>query len=363
VGGKFLVRVGNDIYLSDSKCSATGVLVATISSVNDAQMVKVGDDFYIAVRASATALRYYKVSGDTPTPLNTSITLNTAGRYRYALDGRGVLYANTTDANTVRVFGTDGLSIGTGTVTGVSALLPFADRVLALGSSDVFEVSTTGSIVNAINVATASSALGTALNRCTDATNTRATDGVRTNFIRCLFDNGTDENLYSLTYNSGSYGSASYTLQSAAHTAVTQALFGAGKVLVPGPSGTIYLCNTTTTPTISCSATDLPNLDTGIKHYLKANFSTNDVFYTTSGDSLKVGNVFDPPELLPITVSSPTGGNASLNLTRFAFSFTPAGAPCATQIAYLSSRTASPRTYTIAQPSNACVARVLKVFP
>ena len=366
VGGKFLVRVGNDIYLSDSKCSATGVLVATISSVNDAQMVKVGDDFYIAVRASATALRYYKVSGNTPTPLNTSITLNTAGRYRYALDGRGVLYANTTDANTVRVFGTDGLSIGTGTVTGVSALLPFADRVLALGSSDVFEVSTTGSIVNAINVATASSALGTALNRCTDATNTRATDGVRTNFIRCAFDDGTDEILYSLTYDSGTYGSASNTLQSAAHTPVTQALFGAGKVLVPGPSSTIYLCNTTPTPTISCSATDLPNPDpTNINSYLK--FNGLDVFYTIGDGGLKVGNVFDPPSALPITVApppapQPSGGNASLDLNKFAFSFKPAGAPCATQIVYLSSRTASPKTYTIAQPSNACVARILKVF-
>jgi len=74
-GGKHLVQdTSNKIYLSDSGCSATGVLVDTISGVNDAQMVKVGNDFYIAVRAGTT-LKYYKVSGNTPTPLNTSITL------------------------------------------------------------------------------------------------------------------------------------------------------------------------------------------------------------------------------------------------------------------------------------------------
>ena len=365
-GDKVLVRNGNDIYLSSDGCSTAGaVLVDTISGVSDAQMVKVGNDFYIAVRAG-TNLRYYKVSGNTPTPLNIAINASTlTDKYKYALDGTGRLYAITV-ANTVDVYdNTNGARIGTGaSVTGANfdALLAFADRVLAKDPSSggkAYEITATSSVVNAADKGGGD--LYTALNRCTDAINTRATNGVRTNFIRCLFDDAIDEILYSLTYDSGTYGSASYTLQNAAHTAVTQALFGAGKVLVPGPSGTIYLCNTTTTPTISCSDTDLPNLSTDIKYYLKA--YGYDVFYTTGGGGLKVGNVFDPPSALPITAYDASGGNASLDLTKFAFSFAPASTPwCATQIAYLSSRTASPKTYTIAQPSNACVARILKVY-
>jgi hypothetical protein len=183
-----------------------------------------------------------------------------------------------------------------------------------------------------------------------------------------VFDDGATEVLYSIAYNSGNYQSASYTLQSGSHSAISKddVLFGAGKVLVLGPSNTIYLCNTTTTPTISCSATDFPDLIKEIKNYLKVNGL--DVFYTNSSGALKVGNAFDPPSALPITVApppapQPSGGNASLDLNKFAFSFRPAGAPCATQIIYFSSRTASPKTYTIAQPSNGCVARILKVFP
>ena len=361
-GDKVLVRQGNNIYLSDSGCSATGVLVDTISGVNDAQMVKVGNDFYIAVRASTT-LRYYKVSGNTPTPLNTSINLvGTADKYHYALDGNGYLYA-ITGTNTVAVYKpTDGNSAGTATVTGVTGLLALADRVLAKDGSNAYEITTTGSAVNAVNKG--GGTLYEALNRCTDATNTLKIDGVRTNFIRCLYDSGSTEALYSLAYNSGNYQGASYSLPGGSSTEQAQALFGVGKVLVrPGGSSTILLCNTTTTPTISCSATDLPDIDitTSIKKYLKVNGL--DVFYTNSGGALKVGNVFDPPSALPITVSSPSGGNASLDLNKFAFSFRPAGAPCATQIVYFSSRTASQKTYTIAQPSNGCVARILKVFP
>ncbi len=353
-GGKSLVRDGSNIYLSDSRCSASGVLVAT-TNANDARMVKVGDDFFIAMRVGGN-LHYYKVSGDTPTPLNTSITLaGGANEYFYALDGMGRLYARTA-GNTVSVYSNiSGLPIGSVTVGGLQTLLGFEDRALARGSN-VWEITTTGSTVNALDKG--GGALLTALDRCTEHGRTRAINGEGTNFIRCVYEHGSTRVLYSLTFDSGAYGNASYNLPAA----FNDVLWAPNKALIEA-GGTIYLCNTPPGSSISCSATDLPDLDTGIKHYLKANFSTNDVFYTTSGGNLKVGNIFDPPGLLPITVSEPSGGNASLDLNKFAFSFRPAGAPCATGITYLSSRTASPRTYTIAQPSNACVARILKTFP
>jgi hypothetical protein len=366
-GDKVLVQSGSKLYLSDSRCSASGVLVDDLTglTVNDAKMVAVVEGpstvYYIAVRHSTNKVNYYGVSGDSRFVLLRDLALGTGSPNYYTLDGRGRLYA-ITSTDTVEVYKTDGTSIGSVSVTGVDYLWPYPDRILALGTSDIDEVSTNDSVVNKITVTSSPSTLYTDFGRCVHPTNTRAVVGMGTNFVRCLYDDGTNEILYSLTHDSGAYRSASQTLQSTSHTPVTQALFGAGKVLVPGPSGTIYLCNTTTTPTISCSATDLPNLDTGLKYYLKA--YGYDVFYTTGGGSLKVGNVFDPPGLLPITAYGASGGNASLDLTKFAFSVAPASTPwCATQIVYFSSRTASPKTYTIAQPSNACVARILKVFP
>jgi len=369
-GGKHLVQhpTTNKIYLSSSKCSTSGAVVVedTLSNVNDAKMVvDENGDFYIAVWDSTKDLYYYKVSGSRKTNLtpSTGITLNTGDLYEYALDGMGRLYAITA-ADTVEVYDVNGTPIGAATVSGATftGLLAFADRALAKDSSDAYEITITSSGVNAVNKGTSSSTLYTALDACTDSTNTQAVNGAGTNFIRCLFDDGTDEILYSLRYDSGNYPSASQTLQSTSHTAVTQALFGAGKVLVPGPSGTIYLCSFNTTPVlgIACLPTDFPDLNTtNIGAYLKSN--GNNVLYT-SGSATKLGNIFDLSTFVSIPVSGLSGGNASFDLTKFAFGYQPLGATCATQIAYLSSLTASPKAYTVAQPSNACVKRILKVY-
>jgi len=356
-GGKFLVQSGNDIFLSNSRCSASGVVVDTISNANDAKMVKVGDDFYIAVRVDEK-LRYYKVTGNTVTPLNTGITLadQNPTEYYYALDGKGRLYAITATGK-VSVYNIDGTQIGSDlSITNVAGLLGLADRVLAKDTQGgkAYEITITGSTASAVDKG---STLFEVVDKCTD-TNTKSVDGAGTNFIRCVYSNSSTT-LHSLTYDSGSglYRSASSSMLSGAFGGV---LFAPNKVLVKAGT-TIHLCNTTTTPTISCSSTDLPSLDlTDIKAYLKSN--GNNVFYVNSSDILKVGDIFGTTSPLPITVSDPTGGNASFDLNRFAFSFTPAVAQCATQIVYLSSRTASPKTYTIAQPSNACVARILKVY-
>jgi hypothetical protein len=356
-GDKFLVKKGSKVYLSSSKCSTSGALEVVDAAANDAKMVKVGDDFYIAARAG-TSLYYRKVSGSA-VPVSFSIGLYSTGtnKHYYALDGRGRLYAITA-ANTVSVYNIDGTAAGTANVTGVAGLLGLADRALAGDGSNVHEITTTGSTASAINKG---SVLNTVVSNCTDETPpglTIAIDGAGTNFIRCAHSSG----LYSLTFDSGSglYSQASYAVSISSSNDVKWAT---GKVLVRSGSD-IKLCSTTTTPSISCSPTDLPNLDTtvisGTGAYLKSN--GNNVFYVGSGGVLKVGNIFDLPSALPITASSSSGGNASFDLNRFAFSVRPVGAPCAIQILYLPSRTASPKYYTIAQPSNACVTRILKVY-
>jgi hypothetical protein len=351
-GDRFLVKKGGKIYLSSSECSITGAVevVDIGSSDYDAKMVKVGNNFYIAVRDD-TNLYYRKVSGSA-VPVSLTISLDTADTYYYALDGRGRLYAITAD-DTVEVYNVDGTPAGTATVTGVAGLLGLADRVLAKDGSKAYEITTTGSEASKVDKGTS---LYEPVDKCTD-NNTQAIDGAGTNFIRCAHNDG----LYSLTYDSGSglYSKASYSVTISSASDVKWAT---DKVLVKSGSS-IKLCSTTTTPSISCSDTDLLDLDpTNINDGKYLKFNGNNVFYKNSSGTLKVGNVFDPTVPLPITVSLPSGGNASFDLTKFAFSFRPGGAACNTQIAYFSSRTASPEYYTIAQPSGACVERILKVF-
>ena len=369
-GDKSLVRKGTRVYLSDSGCSATGVLVDTLSSgvsINDVYMVKVIDSnnnphFFIAIRTSANSnrdVKYYRVSGNASTPLNTTIDLHTTpDKYYYALDGKGRLYAITA-ADTVSVYNTDGTSAGTASVSGVTftGLLGLADRALAKTGTNVYQITTTGSTASAVNKGTV---LHEPVNKCTDATNTRATDGEGTNFIRCAANTG----LYSLTFDSGTglYSKASHSVSISSDNDVKWAT---NKVLVKPSTGSIQLCSTTTTPSISCSDTDLLDLNpTNINSGKYLKFNGNNVFYL-SGTSPKVGDIFGTQTTLPIAVApppapQPSGGNASFDLTKFAFSFKPAGAACNTRIAYFSSPTATPKLYAL--PSGACVERILKVY-
>jgi len=358
-GGKYLVKVqeGTEyrIYLSDSKCSASGVLVDKLSSYDfhDAKMVKVGDDFYIAARtgeSGSKGLRYYRVSGNTLNPLNTSITLGTPNKYYYALDGRGYLYAIT--SSEVEVYRTDGTRTHTATVSGVDGLLGLADRALAKTSSEVYEITAT-------SYRNTGSTLHNVVNSCIQSST--VINGEGTNFVRCALSS----QLYILTYNSGdgSYSRADTSFT----TTISNVKWATNKVLVEDNSTppNIYLCNTTVGATsISCSKTDLPTLylaDISPGKYLKVN--GDDVLYRIGSApyTLKVGNIFDPPSALPFTASSASGGNASFDLKRFAFSFEPAGAPCATQIAYLPSPAGPVKFYTL-DKANTCVARILKVY-
>jgi hypothetical protein len=373
-GDKSLVRKGTRVYLSDSRCSATGVLVDTLSSnPNDAKMVKVGDRFFIAVRYSSTSLKYYIVTGDTPIERTPSggLTLRTGtnGENLYDITGNGYLYYNVNDAthnDHVRAVAPDGTHLAALDPSGgaggqVDGLIAFNDRVLARDNvaSAVYSVyiAASGSLASTNNPAGADL---TVLQRCTDS-NTRTKSGVGTNFIRCVYESGGSTTLHSLTYDSNfGYASASSSSISGSYSG---AKWATNKVLVSVGSS-IKLCSTTTTPSISCSATDLPDLNTtllkqsGTDRYLKSN--GNNVFYAPGGTSPKVGDIFGTQTTLPIPVSSPSGGNASLDLNKFAFSFKPAGAACNTRIAYLSSPTANPKLYAL--PSDACVERILKVF-
>jgi hypothetical protein len=386
-GGMHLVRRGNSIYLTSDKCSVDLLVDNIAAGVQDAKMVKVGNDFFIAVRDNTANIHYYRVSGSTvtrilsnaPGAIAAPIATPGNGIYDYALAGNGYLFAiDQGNPGDVNIYDTTGVQVTGGAVNvtpaanNVTGLLAFGNRVLAVTNvPDVREVDSAGNVNN-----TPAGADTTALQRCTDAVNTVAVNGAGTNFIRCVFDNGAANRpvLYSLVYDTvdARYRVTSTNLNPNAHTAVNQnqILFGADKVLIPtdGDITNVLLCSTTLTPSISCSDTGLSGIDdltlsdlTRVYLGSAIKFSGNNVFYVGGGIP-RVGNIFDPKPM-PITVIGASGGNASFDLTKFAFSFRPAGATCNTQIAYLSSPTAAPKFYTIAQPSNTCVNNILKVFP
>jgi hypothetical protein len=381
-GDRFLVQVGNDVYLSADRCRlVNNTPIASLTNINEARMVNVGGAYYIAIRHNNNVVRHARVIG-TAVAINADRNLRGATPYSYALAGNGFLFTHegAADANvTVRdingnVVGGAALNVGAGVV----ALLAFQDRVLVeTNTPDVRQVDSTAVLTNP-----APGGDLTSLRRCTNVNNTRANDGMGTNFNRCVFDDGGGTGnagliLYSLVYDTvnARYRVADSILNANAHAIVNenQIRFGADRVLIPTNGdtsvGTVNLCSTTRTPSISCSDTGLSGIgdltlndlsiiypDSPIK------FRGENIFYVANGVP-RVGNIFDP-RTMPVTVNNASGGNATFDLTKFAFSFRPPTAPpaCNTQIAYLSSPTGPVKLYTLDR-ANTCVTRILKVFP
>jgi len=382
-GGKFLVYGSdNRLYLRDDPCLPDGLSVSptTISGVVDAQMVKAGNHFYIAVRVGGD-VNYYRVSGNSSTLL-TTVSGVVAGKFDYALDGAGRLYTKQ-GTNQVRVYSnTNGSTIGTSAAlpNPFVAMLGLADRVLVRDNGgNLYEIIPTPSVPR---TDVTEAILRDHFNNCTDATHTKAVDGIGTNFIRCLYDQGSSsgngQRLSSIAFVDGQYRrpnalaiiAPAPTSSSRPEVDANDILFGANALIVRRATDSRIILCTTTSTTISCSNTGV--LNASGKHLGFADFSTlssfylksngSDVFYR-SGTTLFVGNVFNPTPILSITVSSATGGNASFDLRRFAFSFRPPTAPfeCNTQIVYLPSANGPVKFYTLDR-ANTCVARILKVY-
>jgi len=413
-----------DFYLSDSRCELVNsvLVMSAVNNFNDAKMVEFGGSYYIAIRYGVAAgagrlLDYYRVTGTTRTQLytNNNNPLNVGNPNLYDIDSGGYLYFNVRGGGTAAqnlcggVTGNFGDNICVVTPTGatllqnnitgnnnaadaVNGILAFNDRVLVratpnAGTQTVYDVSITGAA--AINVqANPPGADLTALQRCTDG-NTRAVNGRGTSLVRCVEDNlgAGGERLVALLHNgSGVYTSSDIQIN---NTSVGGAFtitgnnirFGANNVLVPTRAGgtvphVINLCSISTSPTltVSCSLTDLPNpvsapniipLNDRTRIYPFTNllkFNGNNVFYLSGVIAPfipKSGDIFSTPQSVPILINSASGGNASFDLTRFAHN---PGSGCITSISYLNISNAFAGSYTVSQPSGACVNRILKVY-
>jgi hypothetical protein len=379
-GDRFLVQVGNDVYLSADRCRlVNNIPIASLTNINEARMVNVGGAYYIAIRYNNNTVRHARVIG-TAVAFNADRNLRGTTPYSYALAGNGYLFTHEGAADTnVTVRDINGNVVGGGPLNvgaNVVALLAFQDRVLV--ETDAPDVRQVDSARTPTTPAPGADLIS--FRRCTNA-NTRANDGMGTNFNRCVFDDGGGIGnvgliLYSLVYDTvnARYRVTESILNANAHTIVNQnqIRFGADRVLIPTNGntlvGTVNLCFTTRTPSIACSDTGLSGIagltlnDLSIIYPdFPIKFRGENIFYVANGVP-RVGNIFDP-RTMPVTVNNATGGNVSFDLTKFAFSFQPPTAPplCNTHIAYLSSPTATPKLYAL--PSGTCVQRILKVFP
>jgi hypothetical protein len=388
-GDRFLVRVGNDVYLSADRCRlVNNIPIASLTNINEARMVNVGGAYYIAIRHNNNTVRHARVIG-TAVAINVDRILQSNTPYSYALAGNGFLFTHEgMDAQRVTVRDINGNVVGGAAVdvgANVVALLAFQDRVLVeTNAPDVRQVDST-----AVLTSPAPGADLISFRRCTTPlpavapfVGTQANDGMGTNFNRCVFDDGGGAPpnvgliLYSFVYDTvnARYRVENYILNADPHTIVNQnqIRFSADRVLIPTNGntlvGTVNLCSTTRTPSISCSDVGLSGIDGLTLNDLSIiypdfpiKFRGENIFYVANGVP-RVGNIFDPKPM-PITVIGASGGNATFDLTKFAFSFTPSAiVPCATQIAYLSSPTGPVKLYTLDR-ANTCVTRILKVFP
>jgi hypothetical protein len=401
-----LLRVGNDVYLSDSRCGLVNsvLVMSAVNNFNDAKMVEFGGNYYIAIRYNGTNLDYYRVTGTTRTTLQTGLDLRADDANLYDITGNGYLYYNVNDTThndhvgAVAPDGThlDPLDLSGGAGGRVDGLIAFNDRVLARDQSagrvyDVF-INNAGALASTVNPAGADL---TALQRCTGA-DTVDVNGRGTAVVRCVWDDNNTANGEQLSVfvhnGNGNYSSgAPVRINNNSRNGLNaigrdNIRFGANGVLVVTRNNNglripIFLCTITTTPAfnVSCSATDLPNpvgddplnnISFPIRDTTRIypftdllKFNGNNVFYL-SGTSPRVGNMFGTPQSLTTGVAAATGGNATFDLTKFAFSFRPVDAPpgCNTQVAFFSSTTAAPKFYTLST-ANTCVARILKTFP
>jgi hypothetical protein len=418
-GGKFLHRLGNDVYLSDSRCGLVNsvLVMGAVNNFAGAKMVEFGGNYYIAIRSTAagTRLDYYRVTGTTRTTLQAGLALRANNENLYDIDSRGYLYYNVNpaagrDNDDVSAVAPDGTALGPLDLSSAAApdnagrvdgILAFNDRVLARdqGAGRVYDVfvNAVGALARTVNPAGAD---GTALDRCLGlgglvGRNAVDVNGRSTAVIRCVSDEnnpnpppaGEQTFLTVFVHNgNGNYSSASVIINNnsldgtnANAVGRDNVRHGANGVLVVTRNNArvlnpINLCTITTAPTfnVSCSETDLPNpvgnlpIRDTTRIYPTTDllkFNGNNVFYL-SGTSPRVGNIFGTPQSLTTAVTAATGGNATFDLTKFAFSFRPVDAPpgCNTQVAFFSSTTGAPKFYTLST-ANTCVARILKVFP
>jgi hypothetical protein len=189
---------GGDVYLIKNDGTAVKISLST-AVANDARMVKVGNDLYIAVR-SGTNLYYYR---NTTKSTNSPVTLGLGSSVYYTLDGSGNLYYYDTALKAIKA---DFTTISTTTTMTSPYFIGTSAGALVKEGPKYHLLSISGnSITDSLTV---NSDLISAIDTCVNA-NPSYIKGESTSQIMCVDKNtgiGADVAFSWITYNNGYNG-------------------------------------------------------------------------------------------------------------------------------------------------------------
>jgi hypothetical protein len=359
-----LAKVGDNILVQDSNNAVyllkdNGTLVkidgTTFSgAAQDAQMVKVGNDFYIAINDGSNNLYYYK---NNTHYINNPVTLATGADVRYyALDGNGNVYYY--DGTNVKVVKTDfsppitGQPIPSGNFKGL-----IGTSAGAIADKD----NNTLYLLTINNMASPPSSTNLDLNNATTTClNAKSlypvvqVNGESTSQIMCVDNSG---NFSYITYSSGTYNGKSYTKSLNFGSSVSDVEVYGNNVVVYDNS-TPKKTEICTLGSTNISCTDGLAVDT--TKIVKQNNNLLAMYAGSSPYSLSIGDLLAGKSntIFSNLLTKPTGGNVSADMTMAAAVYKPSNSPCANQIILYNNGTTN--TYT---SSNLCFgAKLLKLY-
>jgi hypothetical protein len=360
VGDNILVQDTNDnIYLlKDSGPSL--MLIDTIAGTPEAQMVKVGSDFYIAI-SDGTNLHYYKNSSQS----TTSPQLNTGTLTDFALDKNGNVYYYDNNGS-INAITSGFVAISGQSVSSFGGFVGTSKGAVAKGNNATYLVSISG---NAISLSTSTdSDLFKAVDTCIAAKSQSPVDqisGESTDQLMCV--DGATTKFSWITYDGSNYAGKQLAPISG-FGSYYDVDFYDNKAIIYDNSST-QQTEVCTVGSSSCVAgLKAPNGKKIEDVAIKRNGTDLSIYKTSSSNTytISLGSLITgTTDAFTNLLTKPTGGNVSHDIKTAAAIFKTTDSSCPTgygNVLRLHKNNGNVYTYTLTSNTQCFDARILKVF-
>ena len=328
-GDNILVQASNNaVYLLKDDGTLVKIDGTFSGAVSDAQMVKAGNDFYIAVR-NGTNLYYYKNSTRSS---NSPVTLSAGSIIEYALDGNGNLYYyDNSSPNLVRAITTGLIASSNGqAVPSFGGLIGTSAGVIAKGKDSngndaSYLLSISGN--NITSTISVNPDLFNAVDTCVTAkspTNLGEVNGETTSQIMCVDSN--TANFSWITYNNGSYNGKQLA-PITGFGSYTDVEFYGNKAVVYGSTNKTEICSVGSTASICTPGMTVQGV---VKKY-------NNILAMFASYTLSIGDLLAGTSntiFTDLSNSTLSPGNISADVSMVAVVKAIPGSPCATNTIY-----------------------------